>query len=185
MTFTSGFSMVTVIAPSFDSVFFTCVPQKIRPPARTNDLGHRREIREWMEARLIGKAETRSRVEGCERRAIELLHDDAREARSVVLVVEDVLRVALGQKQIAVEASEVAVDVVVAHERFDEVDRGRVRARGDARALLAVHARDLDVAIVDLVREVRGGARRLAAADLPVVDDDDFLSLRARGDTRW
>ena len=58
-----------------------------------------------MEARLVGKAEAGSRVECGERRAIDLLHGDTRVARGVVLVVEHVLRVALGQKQVAVHAA--------------------------------------------------------------------------------
>ena len=41
----------------------------------------------------------------------------------------------------------------------------------------AVHARDLDVAVIDLVGEMRGGARCFAASDLTVVNDEDFLSF--------
>ena len=107
-----------------------------------------------------------------DRRARDFLDHDPREARGIVLFVEHVWRVAFGEKEKAIEPSEAAFDVVRAHELFDEVDRGRVRRGGNARVLVAVHARDLDVAIVDLAGEMRGGARGLAASDLSIVDDE-------------
>jgi len=94
-----------------------------------------------------------------------------------VLVVEHVGCVALREKEVAIDAREVAVDPVVMRERLDEVDCGGVRCGGNARAFAAVHARDFDVAVVDFIGEMRGRARCFSAADLSIVDDDDSTSF--------
>ena len=96
-------------------------------PARGNE-GFRqcREVEERMKARLVGKAQTLAGVERRDRRARDLLDDDPREPRGIVLRVEHVGRVSFGEKEIAIESGEAALDVVRVHEVLDEVDRGGV-----------------------------------------------------------
>ena len=96
--------------------------------------------------------------------------------RGVELALEGLAPIAFGEEQVAVEAREVAVDALLAHDGLDAVDRRGVAVGGEPRALAAVQLLDLEVAVVEHVGEVRGGRLRHAAGDRAVVEHRHLLA---------
>jgi hypothetical protein len=76
------------------------------------------------------------------------------------------------EEEIAVDALEVAVDILHRHNAFDSVDGGHVTFSGDACAILPVHLLDPVVAVVERGREMRGSAPGFAASNRAIVDQD-------------
>ena len=78
--------------------------------------------------------------------------------RRLVLALEQVVVLAGRAEQVAVEAAELRVDILLQAEVLDAVDGGGVRLGGKRRPPLSVDPLDLDVPVVDLVGQVRGRA---------------------------
>src|SRR5690606_37052162 len=76
----------------------------------------------------------------------------------------------------AVDALQLAAQVLLADDAFDGSDGRDVARRDELRRLLAVHALELRVAAIERAREVRRRARRLPAGDRTVVEDDRVVS---------
>jgi hypothetical protein len=70
------------------------------------------------------------------------------------LVVEQRRLVVAAEEEEAIEPREVAVDLLRAHGLLDEVDRGGVGRRGDARRLDTARLLQVQEAVVERVREV-------------------------------
>src|SRR5688572_192586 len=87
----------------------------------------------------------------------------------VQLTVQCVRRIALAQKQIAVEASEIAINDLVPHNGLDLVNRRRVAFGGQAASFLAVNLFDFEKAIVNGVGKMGRSSLGLATRDRPVV----------------
>ena len=115
----------------------------------------------------------------------------ARAVRRVELALEQSRLVARAEEQVAVHALEVAVDPLGRDDRLDAVD-GRAVALGRAAgAHFAVDALDLEVAVVDRIGEMGGGASRLAAsrsarrrAPAPTAGAGEQVRGRESGDPR-
>ena len=143
-------------------------------------LNHPRQTSEVfarMKLRLSWKSQARTGVEERKRRAIDLVDvPKAGASRGAQLAIELIGGFARFSEEIALDALEVAVDVMVRGDLFDAID-GRGVAVGDhLRACRAVHALELAVEAVDLVREMGARVQRHAAADLAVFDDDDLAA---------
>ena len=95
------------------------------------------------------------------------------------LVVEQTRIVFTAEKEEAVQASEVAVDLLLAHDLLDPVYSGRMARCRDAGAIGAMRFFDSDVPVVERVGEVRRRAPRFATPDLREIHDHDSSS-RAR-----
>jgi hypothetical protein len=89
------------------------------------------------------------------------------------LAVERGRRVALGEEQVAVDAREVAVDLLLARDRLDAVDGGAMALGGEADPALAVDLLQLEIEVVHLVAEVGARPAGHAAANRPVVEHGD------------
>lgn len=79
------------------------------------------------------------------------------------------------EEQVAVEAPEVARDALARDDVLDPIDGGGMAFRGQPRAALAVQALDCEKPVVDRIDEVRGRGAGHAAADRPILQDDDGL----------
>ncbi len=135
------------------------------------------QVLERVKLRLIGKAEARSGVPRVEGGALEQL--DVTEpglACGIALALEEVAVVVRPEHEVAVHARESASDAFARDDLLDGVDGRAVTLGGQSRPALAVQRAQPDEAIVHGVGEVRGGASRLAAADGPVVEDEDAAS---------
>jgi hypothetical protein len=118
------------------------------------------EVAHGMELRLAGETKCEPRVERRPRHPPDQLHIvETRAMRRGEFLVEQLDLVAWRREQIAVEALERAVDLLVVHDRLDLIDGLRVAFRGEPRAILAVEALEVRVAIVERVHEVGGRAR--------------------------
>jgi hypothetical protein len=96
--------------------------------------------------------------------------------RRLELLVEDVGGVAAAEEEIAIQANEIAVDVLALHRRLDEVDRRAVALRGDAAGVHATRLLQRREAIVERVRQMRRRPTGLAAPHLLLVEHDDALA---------
>jgi hypothetical protein len=92
------------------------------------------------------------------------------------LFIENALVVSAAQKEESVETPEVAVDLFVANDALDAIDRRTVALDDLSRAFSAMNVLENVDAIVHRVRKVRRRSSRLAAANRAVVDDDHLLS---------
>ena len=106
------------------------------PPAALLDrAGEPGQVLEEVELPLAREAERAPGVEPQDGGLGELL--DARQAgavRGLELVVEHLSVVVAAEEEVAVEAREVAVDLLVADDRLDAVDGRRVAVGGEPRA---------------------------------------------------
>src|SRR5215510_7458625 len=106
-----------------------------------------------MKLRLPGEAKAGPGIERRVRRATQL--QDARQAGSpggVSLAIEQVGRLALREKEIPIDA----------------VDRRGMTLGRTARSLGSVKPLDIEVSIVDRIRQMRARSRRLASADVAI-----------------
>jgi hypothetical protein len=85
--------------------------------------------------------------------------------------------VPVGREQVAADTLEVAVNPFQLRDGFDAVDRRPVAVVRETRPLDAVQPHHLDIAVVDLVGEVRCRDARLPAPRSAVIEDDDRLSF--------
>ena len=92
------------------------------------------------------------------------------------LAVEDVLLVVAAEEEEAVDAPEVAVDVLEPNDLLDAVDRGHVALDNEPGVLGAVDLLEVVDAVVHRPREVGGRTSGLAAADRAVVDYHHFFA---------
>src|SRR2546423_15611186 len=83
------------------------------------------------------------------------------------------------EEEITVEALELAINLLGVDDLFDLVNRRGVTLGRDARALFTKETFKLVEAIIERVRQMRGGARGHAAARGAVVKYDD-AAARAR-----
>jgi hypothetical protein len=79
--------------------------------------------------------------------------------------------------QVAVEAAEVAVDLLGRDDGGDLLDRAGVALCRHSRAVGAMPVLELVVAVVERIGQVRRGAQRGAAADRPVVQHHHRAAL--------
>jgi hypothetical protein len=125
---------------------------------------------------LAWEAKAGSRVETVDGRGAHPFEPlDAGAQRRLVFAQQLVGVAARRQEEIAVEALEVAVDLLVRDDGADRLDGGGVALRGEPRAVGAVQPLDLVVAIVQRGGEVGGRGRGHAAADGPMVQNDYAL----------
>jgi hypothetical protein len=140
-------------------------------------LGEPREVFERMELSLLGKAQAGAAVERRERRALEQLdRAQAGAVRGLELLLQRLALVALGEEQIAVDPAEIALDALFPDDGLDALDRRAVAVGGEPRALAAVQLLQLEVAVVELVGEMRRGRLRHPARHRAVVQHGDALA---------
>jgi hypothetical protein len=77
------------------------------------------------------------------------------------------------KKEKALHTLEVAIDVLHRRDSLDAMNRGHVTLSREPSAFLAVELLDVVVAVVERGGEMSGRATCLAAAYLPIVDQDD------------
>src|SRR4051812_24274988 len=93
------------------------------------------EILERVELALLGKAEGRTCIEAGDRRAIDHANvDEAGAVRGLHLLCELVALVPLHTEEVAVETTEIAVDVLLFDDHLHAVNRRRVAFDDVARA---------------------------------------------------
>src|SRR5262245_10455142 len=97
--------------------------------------------------------------------------------RGLELFVELLDGSVLPEEEIAVHALEPAIDMFLVADGLDAIDRSCVTVARQARAIRTVETQHLSEALVDDVRKMSGGDRRLAVADAAGVDDDDRSSF--------
>ena len=138
-----------------------------------------REVLERVELPLVGKRR-HGPVSNDGEGALDKLHRrQAGAMRGLQLALERLALVALGEKEVAVEPREIAVDAFLPYDGLDAVDR-RVALGGEPRRLAPVQLLELEVPVVELVRDVRGRHLGHAAGDRAVVQHRDPLPARAR-----
>lgn len=124
-----------------------------------------------MELSLLREAQARAAIEGAERRARQLRHAlQSCALRGLDLLIERLELVALGKEQVAIHPREVAVDVFLARDLLDALDRRGMAFRRQPGAFRAVQPLQLEVAVVQHVAEMRRGHLRHPAAKRPVVE---------------
>ena len=150
--------------------------------ARGDDrVGESGEVLEDVKLTLIGPAERGPRVEVGDRGAVDLGDvGGAGAVCGVELLVEDLLLVVRAKEQVAVEAAEVAVDVLEPNDLLDAINGGHVALDDESGVGLAVDGLEVVDAVVHRPSEVGGGAPGLAAADRSVVDEHN-LPIFTRG----
>jgi hypothetical protein len=155
------------------------VRARVDAAARARDGGGEAvKIFEDVELTLIGEAERRAEVVSVVRDALDVLDfGQAGAVRGAEFLAELLGGLARRDEEVAVEALEVAVNLLFVDDLLDEVNGRRVALGGEARAAPAVEAFEFVEAVVEGVREVRRRARSLAARERAVVQDDDGLAL--------
>ena len=86
------------------------------------------------------------------------------------------MRIARAAHQVPVHARERAIDAFFLADVFDRVDRHAVAVRSQLRALFAVQVFEFEVAVVERIAQVAGGARGLAAVQVVFFEDDDIVA---------
>src|SRR5438105_3331601 len=130
-----------------------------------------------MELRLFGKKERSSRVEISYRRPIDSPDVcEPRSMRGLELLVDVAGVVRMSGKEVSLEPSEIAIDVLLFDDELDPVNGGRVTLDDHASGVLAVHLLEHEDSIIHRVRQVRRRPPGFATADWPVVDNDNMLA---------
>src|SRR5688500_2958364 len=127
-----------------------------------------------MELRLARKTQARAAVEERERSSRQQLHAmQARLDGGLELPLQGLHRVSRCEEQEAVEAREIAVDLLGGDDRLYLIDRRPMACGRQARAFLSMHTLDLEVPVIQRTAQMSGGAARLPAADLSILDDEN------------
>src|SRR5581483_1833128 len=131
-----------------------------------------------MELRLPRKAQAHSGIESAEWGARDLFDiNQAGAVRGFQLTFEHLFRFARRHEEVAIEPLEIAIYALRRDNGFDAINGRRVTIGSHPRALLAVQALDLKVAVIEGVGEVRRRALGHAAADAPIIENDDALAF--------
>ena len=139
---------------------------------------HALQVVENVKLRLTWKSQGRAGIEGRDRRPCHARYvGETRSVRRLQLPVQLPRVVAGRHEQIAVQARKVAVDVPVARDALDGVDRRGMAFRRQPGAVGAVQPFEVVKTIVEGAHEVRGRPARLASGNRAVVEHDDLLSF--------
>jgi hypothetical protein len=142
-----------------------------------NRRGEAGEVLQRVELTLLGKPERGPGLEACNRGAIDAANvDQAGEVGGGELLVELLDLLGTRRKQIAVEATEITVDVLGFGDHLHSVDRHRMALDDVPRSLLAIELLEHMDPIVHRIGEMGGRAAGLASAERPIVNDDDVLA---------
>ena len=138
---------------------------------------------------LIGKAQGLAGIDAGNRGAVGPFDIDAYLPAGPVLLFESGAILQQCRKQETVDPREIGVDAFVPADRLDAVHGRHLAVVIKPRLFLAAGADQLRIEIVQLRREVSGGARGHSAADGAPIDDDDgtaepaeFVGGRQAGD---
>jgi hypothetical protein len=130
------------------------------------------QILERMKLSLSWKPESGTCVPEIRRRSLyELDIEQTCAMSSVKLLLELVALAVSTEKQVTIDALEVAVDVFLGRYRFNTVDSGGVTFGGELRTVLSVKLFDLVIAIVERVGEMRRCATGFAASNRTIIYD--------------
>ena len=141
---------------------------------RTGETG---DVAERVQTCLAGEAETASGVEGGEGGPVDECHVETGAGGRVPLAYEISGVVPGGCEQIAIDAGEVAVDLLTPDDRLDLGDSLMMALCDQGCARDAMQSFEVDVAFVEERREMRRRPRGLAATDRTIVEDDDGTAL--------
>ena len=141
-------------------------------------LGQGADVLERLKPRLPRESQARPGLVPAQDDPLELLHVlKARADRRLQLPVEQVGRVGGDREEVAVDALEIAVDLLFGDDLLDPVDGRRVALVGQLRPLWAMQLLHLHEPVVDGRRQVRAGAAALPGRDGSVVENRDRLPI--------
>ncbi|OWW20664.1 hypothetical protein AYR66_15410 [Noviherbaspirillum denitrificans] len=149
----------------------------VHAPAITHDsLGQASQVLQRMELRLVAEMDAASGIESQAGHTFQQFDIGACPLRCVKLLVD----VACAERvEVAADAFESAIDLLVPDDGFDLRDRLRIGVRDELRSLFAEAG--LDVCIPFIRRKkMRGGAPGLPGAHTEGIDDHDAATLPAK-----
>jgi hypothetical protein len=138
-----------------------------------NRAGEAFQVLDRMKRRLSRKSQRDAGIPEIERRA---LHDlgvgESGAMRCFELTLEILPLAVPAEKEIAVDALEVAVDVFHRRDRFDPMDRSGVAFRRHSRAFAPVELLEVVIAVVERGGQVRGRSSCFPTTNGPIIDED-------------
>src|SRR6185437_12607748 len=136
------------------------------------------EVFENVKLPAVRKSKAGSGVAFDSRHAGQLRHVGATGAKcSAQFLLEHLLGVVAAEKEIAIDAPEVAVDSFTPRDCLDSVDRRAMTLDDFPGTFQPVDVLEHVDAIVHRVREMRGGPSALSATDRAIVEHDDALAV--------
>src|SRR5205823_5928935 len=128
------------------------------------------------ELSLSGKAKSWAGVEFPDRGAADELDVGQTGAVGGVALIGELVFV-LAVEEIAIDVSEIALNAFGGDDVINVLDGGGMAVSGEPRAVLAEEFFEVVIAVIEGVGKMGGCAAGLAAADRPIVQDDDFVTL--------
>src|SRR5690606_36236225 len=116
--------------------------------------------------RLLRKLQTRTDIRTLWRIRQKADIAEAGPARCRQLIVERAQRIPRGAKEITVDARKVAINILLEHGSFNEIDRRGMALRSEARTVEPMQALELEIAIIKCMSNVSGAARGFTAGDI-------------------
>src|SRR5688500_14064807 len=132
------------------------------------------QVLERMEGCLSRKSQRDAGIPEIQRRALDDLGVGESGAVTRLELALEILPLAVAaEKEVAVNALEVAVDVFHRRNRFDPVDRRGVNLGRHARAFAPVKPLEVVVAVIECAGQMGSRSSGLPAADRAIVDEHD------------
>ena len=125
-----------------------------------------------MELPLLPEPEAGATLESLHRCRGQLVHLHARGPCRFELAIQVFFLRTLAKEEIAINPLEGACQVLELADRLDSIDGRAMAVAGETRTVRPVQPQNLFVAVVDLVRQVRGRDGGLPRANRDRVDDD-------------
>src|SRR5918995_2704455 len=130
-----------------------------------------------MELALPGEPEAEAGVKGELRNPLDQLDPSETDTpRGIELLMEDLARFARWYEQIAIEPGKSAVDGLLPNDVLNAIDGRGMTGRSQPGPVPAMQPLQFEIAVVQRVREMRGGAASLASPDRSIVQHDDALA---------